>query len=102
MLDDEQRSQWHSVSVRVPFASREHASIAKQVLEVDPELQPKAVKRSLEVEQEVLVATFSCLTIRLVRLTINSFLENIDLVVRTLGEFGTEAEQAAADTSHAQ
>jgi EKC/KEOPS complex subunit PCC1/LAGE3 len=34
-------------------------------------------------------------TIRLARLTINSFLENIDLVVRTLGEYGDEADALA-------
>jgi len=86
--------------VRIPFASPEHASIAKQVIEVDPELQASAVKRSLETEKEVLVASFSCLTIRLARLTANSFLENIDLVIRTLGEFGQEAQLAAATAAH--
>jgi len=28
----------------------------------------------------------------LARLTVNAFLENVDLVVRTLGEFGEQAE----------
>ena len=35
--------------------------------------------------------TFKTLTIRLARLTVNGFLENADLVIRTLGEFGEEA-----------
>lgn len=43
-------------TVRVPFASPNHASIAKQVIEVDKELQPHAVKRVLQVEDDVLVA----------------------------------------------
>jgi EKC/KEOPS complex subunit PCC1/LAGE3 len=38
-------------------------------------------------------STFETMTIRLARLTINGFLENVDLVVKTLAEFG---EQAAA------
>jgi EKC/KEOPS complex subunit PCC1/LAGE3 len=42
--------------VRVPFASPKHASIAKQVIEVDKELQPQAVKRTLDVEGDILVA----------------------------------------------
>jgi len=62
------------------------------VIDVDPELQPHAVKRLLAVEDCFLVATFSTQTVRLARLTMNSFLENLDLVVRTLGEFGDEAQ----------
>jgi hypothetical protein len=38
--------------------------------------------------------TFKTLTIRLARLTVNGFLENADLVIRTLGEFGEEAAAA--------
>lgn len=37
--------------------------------------------------------TFSTLTIRLARLTMNGFLENVDLVVRTLEAFGEEASK---------
>jgi len=85
-------SQWHTITVRIPFTSERHATIAKQVIEVDKELQPQAVKRELTVEGKQLVATFKTLTVRLSRLTLNAFLENVDLVVRTLGEFGEDAE----------
>jgi Transcription factor Pcc1 len=43
-------------SVRIPFANPQHASIAKQVIEVDRELQPHAVKRELSLDGDVLVA----------------------------------------------
>jgi len=79
--------------VRIPFASAKHALIAKQAIEVDAELQPHAVERLLAVEGDILIATFKTLTIRLARLTINGFLENVDLVVRTLAEFGEDAER---------
>ncbi|TDL25802.1 transcription factor Pcc1 [Rickenella mellea] len=85
--------------MKIPFASEKHASIAKQVIEVDPELQAQAVKRTLTTEGDVLVATFTCLTIRLARLTVNSFLENVDLVIRTLGAFSEDAEKHAAQDS---
>ncbi|KAH9972811.1 transcription factor Pcc1-domain-containing protein [Lactifluus volemus] len=85
-------------SVRIPFANPQHASIAKQVIEVDRELQPHAVKRELRLDGDVLVATFSTLTVRLARLTLNSFLENIDLIVRTISQFAHDAEQSS--TSH--
>ncbi|ETW83173.1 hypothetical protein HETIRDRAFT_426547 [Heterobasidion irregulare TC 32-1] len=86
-------TDWHTISLRIPFATTKHATIAKQVLEVDRELQPHAVKRELAVEGDVLVATFSTLTVRLARLTLNGFLESVDLVVRTISEFGEEAER---------
>lgn len=87
---------WHTVTIRIPFASERHAAIAKQVIEVDKELQPQDVKRDLSVDGGTLIATFSTLTVRLSRLTVNAFLENVDLVVRTIGEFGENAENGAA------
>jgi len=85
---------WHTVTVRVPFFSHEHALIAKKAIEVDKERQPKVVKRTLEVDGETLVATFSTLTVRLTRLVLNAFLENVELVVRTLEAFGEDAPAA--------
>jgi EKC/KEOPS complex subunit PCC1/LAGE3 len=82
---------WHHIELRIPFASPEHATIARDAIEVDAELQAQAVKRTLRVEDSVLIATFHTLTVRLARLTVNGFLENVDLVIRTLGEFGEEA-----------
>jgi len=79
------------MTFRIPFTSQEHAIIAKRVMDVDKELQADSVKRMLQVEDNELVVTFQTLTIRLARLTVNSFLENLDLIVRTLGEFGDDA-----------
>jgi len=79
----------------------------KQVLDVDKELQPHAVKRALEVQGNNLIAfvplrdrdlslgpeyvwharKLSTLTIRLARLSTNALLENVDLIVHTLDEF---------------
>ncbi|KAL1705401.1 transcription factor Pcc1-domain-containing protein [Schizophyllum commune] len=93
MATESATDDWHTIELRIPFASEKHANIAKQTLEVDRELQPQSVKRTLEVDGQCLVATYKTLTVRLARLTANSFLENVDLVVRTLGEFGEEAER---------
>ncbi|KAF5327443.1 hypothetical protein D9619_004199 [Psilocybe cf. subviscida] len=84
---------WHTITLEIPFASVEHASIAKQVIEVDSELQPHAVERELSVDGDKLIATFRTLTVRLARLTVNGFLENVDLVVRTIETFGDGAEK---------
>ena len=95
-------------TVTIPFLSEEHAQIVKQVLDVDRELQPHAVKRVLEVHGNNLIAfvplrsqdsesinlslwharKLSTLTIRLARLSTNALLENVDLIVHTLDEFG--------------
>jgi len=90
---------WHTITVKIPFASSKHADIARRVLQVDAELQPQFVKKTLTTEGDLLVASFSTLTIRLARLTLNSFLENLDLVTRTLGEFADEAEQDHTSTA---
>jgi len=79
---------WHTINVEIPLPSSKHALIVKQVIEVDAELQPNAVKRELSVQDDKLIATFRTLTVRLARLTLNAFLENVDLVVRTIEEFG--------------
>jgi EKC/KEOPS complex subunit PCC1/LAGE3 len=42
--------------VEVPFATAKHASIAKQVIDVDAELNPQAVKRELSVQDDKLIA----------------------------------------------
>jgi len=73
--------------VTIPCLSDEHADLIKRVIEVDRELQPHAVKRVLRVEDNVLIATISTLTVRLARLSLNAFLENVDLIVKTLQEF---------------
>ncbi|KAI0064974.1 Pcc1-domain-containing protein [Artomyces pyxidatus] len=89
----DQQTEWHTITVRIPFANAKHAATAKQVIEVDRELQPQAVRRVLSLEDNILVATFTTLTVRLARLVLNAFLENVDLVVRTISEFGEESER---------
>lgn len=84
---------WHTITIRVPFANPKHATIAMQVIDVDPELQREAVKRTLTVDGNDLVASFATSTVRLARLTTNGFLENVDLVARTIGEFGEDSER---------
>jgi EKC/KEOPS complex subunit PCC1/LAGE3 len=84
--------------------------MAKAIIDVDKELNPQTVKRTLTVEDDHLLAcvrnffdfveaskiarhrTFKTLTIRLARLAVNSFLEDIELVLRTLAEFADEAK----------
>lgn len=111
-----QVNRYDNSSVEIPFASAKHASIAKQAIEVDPELSAHAVKRALSIEDNKLIAyvmslrkylfykkpfwlqhrTFHTSTVRLARLTLNAFLESVDLIVRTIGQFGAEAEKSSS------
>src|ERR1700733_13466654 len=43
-------------TLEIPFASHKHAQIARQAIEVDAELQPQAVNRTLEVRENMLIA----------------------------------------------
>jgi len=43
-------------TLEIPFASHKHATYAKQAIEVDAELQPQAVKRMLDVKDNLLIA----------------------------------------------
>lgn len=42
----------------------------------------------------MLIRTFELLTVRLARIVVNAYLENVDLVARTLQEFGDDAASA--------
>lgn len=42
--------------LRIPFASNEQATMAKAIIDVDKELNPQTVKRTLTVEDDHLLA----------------------------------------------
>jgi len=89
-------SEWHRTTIRVSFLSEAHALIALNVIEADKERQPDSVKRSLTVEGTELVAIFDTLTVRLARIIVNAYLENVHLVARTLGAFGDDAAASSS------
>ncbi|WVW78411.1 hypothetical protein I302_100365 [Kwoniella bestiolae CBS 10118] len=84
------REGWHTTTLRIPFHTPQHAQIAKQALEVDKEQNAVFVHRELEVQGDVLIATYSTTTIRLLRLSTNSFLSSLDLVVRSMTSFAPD------------
>lgn len=43
--------------------------------------------------------SFETLTVRLARLALNAFLENVDLIVRVIGEFAEDAAATATSTA---
>ncbi|WWD21526.1 hypothetical protein CI109_106012 [Kwoniella shandongensis] len=84
------REGWHTVTLRVPFHSPEHARVAQRALEVDREQNGTFVSREIEVEGDVLVVDYAATTVRLLRLATNSFLSSVDLVLRTMSSFAPD------------
>ncbi|WVR04674.1 hypothetical protein IAU60_001685 [Kwoniella sp. DSM 27419] len=84
------REGWHTITVRIPFHIPEHAEIARRALDVDREQNGTFVHREMEVEGYELVVSYWTTTVRLLRLSTNSFLSSLDLVTRTLSSFAPD------------
>ncbi|ORZ00614.1 CTAG/Pcc1 family, partial [Syncephalastrum racemosum] len=74
--------------LEVPFSSERLASIAMQVLNVDKELKTDQTKRSLTTNGEgTLIAQFDSVSARMLRVSVNSFMDMLNMVTRTANEF---------------
>lgn len=74
-------------SVEVPFATARAAEITKQTLEVDAELTPDKVRRTLQVRGSVLVCSIESTEQRLLRASLASFFDMAMTATRFLCEF---------------
>lgn len=72
--------------VKVPFPSSRLAHIAKQSLEPDSEVKPSEVSKIFEVNEQELSITFTCASIRMARVSLQSFFDNLEVVVRAMYE----------------
>ncbi|KAK9766626.1 hypothetical protein K7432_004167 [Basidiobolus ranarum] len=77
----------HSMNLTFTFESPKQADIAKRTLNVDKELKEDQVLRELEVKDNQLLVSFQCHTVRMLRVSVNSFLEFLHLVTLTINEF---------------
>lgn len=75
-----------SLSVKVPFPSSSLADIAKQALEPDSEVKPTEVQKTFRVLDDDLYIDFTCISVRMARVALQSFLDNLEVVVRTMHE----------------
>ena len=76
------------LKVNVPFSNQEHAEIAYNSLRVEVEPSRSKVKRNLTVEGSNLVAHFTAVEARNLRVSVNSFFEHVILVADTINQFG--------------
>lgn len=77
-----------SSTLKIPFPTPILASQAHQILSPDKELKQNLVRRSLSVEGSELCVEFECVSARMTRISVNSFLESVELVVGSMAELG--------------
>ncbi|GAA5917123.1 hypothetical protein JCM5296_001203 [Sporobolomyces johnsonii] len=81
-------TNWHTVSITIPFPSSANALLVKRVIEVDKPLRPSELTRALEVQDTELVVTFRARTVAQARVALDHALSDIQLVVQTMHKFG--------------
>eukprot|EP00056_Hartaetosiga_gracilis_P022446 m.30575 g.30575 ORF g.30575 m.30575 type:complete len:87 (+) comp9649_c0_seq2:86-346(+) len=81
----------HCVTMRIPLPSAEEAEIAKKTLQVDKEPKPQECKRTISVENEMLIVKFEAKTLRVLRVATNWFLDMLMLSVETMEMFSPSA-----------
>jgi EKC/KEOPS complex subunit PCC1/LAGE3 len=75
--------------IRIPFTNREHARIVFNTLSVDKEPRKELITRKLTLIDNgtVLRADWVAKEARLLRVSINSFLDHLNLVLNTIDQF---------------
>ncbi|TMW68677.1 hypothetical protein Poli38472_006145 [Pythium oligandrum] len=77
----------YECDIRLSFPEAEDAEHAMLTIQVDEELQPDKIHRSLSVDGTDLIVHFEATEIRLLRAAVASFYDMSLLVARTLLEF---------------
>ncbi|KAK9894452.1 Pcc1-domain-containing protein [Cystobasidium minutum MCA 4210] len=106
-ISTQDRSDWHTVTVSIPFENERQAATALRVISVDKILRSDTVSRELRVEGDNLVATYQAVSARQVRVALDHFFSDVQLVTDTMNEFDPEKvkvrrEQAAQTAVEAQ
>ncbi|KAJ2632371.1 Vacuolar protein sorting-associated protein 20 [Coemansia sp. RSA 1290] len=70
----------HSITLTVPFGDGKLAQIAKESLQVDSELSSDKVNRTISVEGANLIVTYTATTLRMLRVSVNGFMDSLILV----------------------
>jgi EKC/KEOPS complex subunit PCC1/LAGE3 len=75
--------------IRIPFENKEHARIAFNTLNVDKEPRKELIARRLSlVDNETIIqVNWLAKEARLLRVSINSFLDHLNLVLQTIDQF---------------
>ncbi|KAI8376706.1 CTAG/Pcc1 family [Choanephora cucurbitarum] len=77
----------NKIFIEIPFPNERLASIAQQVMNVDKELKTDQVKRVISSKDNLLQVQFECYNTKMLRVAVNSFLEYLTMVTRTMDAF---------------
>lgn len=79
-------SNGHTSTLRIPFDTKAHARVVEQSLSPDKELKPDQISKTLSVEGHELVAEFHAVSDRVLRVTVNSLLDSVALLIESIEE----------------
>ena len=92
-MEMEKKEMPYVCSIEIPFASKRSAQLTLKALEVDEELTPQKVVRSIKVEEERLIVQIKSTELRLLRASVSSFFDMCMIAVRFLCEFDTQVKE---------
>lgn len=75
-------------NLRVPFTTAREAEIAYNTLRVDKEPKRSSITREMRTEDNCLVVHWEAKESRVVRVSVNSFMDHLGLVIQTIDKFG--------------
>jgi EKC/KEOPS complex subunit PCC1/LAGE3 len=75
--------------IDIPFACEEHARIAYNTLTVDSEPRRQLIRKTLALDKSTLSVDWTAKESRILRVSINHFLENLHSVIETIQLFDT-------------
>ena len=84
MTNDELKAE-----LKIPFASVEYAQIAFNTLNVDSEPRKELIRKKLELNKQILTVNWTAKESRILRVSINSFLDHLNSVLETIQQFDT-------------
>ena len=76
----------------IDLGSERWAKICLGTLDVDAELRPERCRRNLKVEDARFIAHFEATQPKFLRVSVNSFMTALELVLKTIKEFDPELE----------
>ncbi|CAH2237434.1 jg5567 [Pararge aegeria aegeria] len=71
----------------IPFNNNQQVLLVSEVLKVDKEFKGSGIQRILSAEQNNLIVSFEGADYKKLRSSINAFLKNIILIVKTIQSF---------------
>lgn len=78
----------HTIDISIPFPTEQLASQVVTVLSVDSELKKHLIYREMKANGIYLLAVFKSSDLKVLRVSVDSFLDNVILIIRTVNECG--------------